>query len=83
MNKKIALACGECGKINLSRHPLEEVVVKIFKFFKDVNREMRKVSFPKRKELVNYTITVIATVAFVAVFFTIIDLLITQVLNRL
>lgn len=53
------------------------------KFLKDVSREMRKVSWPKNKELVSYTITVIATVAFVAVFFAIIDLLISQVLNRL
>lgn len=44
---------------------------------------MRKVSWPKGKELVSYTITVIATVAFVAVFFAIVDLLISQVLNRL
>jgi len=53
------------------------------KFLKDVSREMRKVSWPKGKELVSYTITVIATVAFVAVFFAIVDLLISQVLNRL
>jgi preprotein translocase subunit SecE len=53
------------------------------KFLRDVSREMRKVSWPKSNELVSYTITVIATVAFVAVFFTIVDLLISQVLNRL
>lgn len=53
------------------------------KFLKDVSREMRKVSWPKSNELVSYTITVIATVAFVAVFFAIVDLLISQVLNRL
>lgn len=44
---------------------------------------MKKVVWPKGEELVSYTITVIATVTFIAVFFTIIDLLITQVLNRL
>lgn len=57
--------------------------MKIFKFLKDVSREMKKVVWPKGEELVSYTITVIATVTFIAVFFTIIDLLITQVLNRL
>jgi len=55
--------------------------VNIFKFLKDVSREMRKVSWPKSSELVSYTITVVVTVAFVALFFAIIDLGITQVLN--
>ena len=53
----------------------------IFNFLKDVSREMRKVSWPKGPELVSYTITVVATVVFVAIFFAIIDLGITQVLN--
>lgn len=55
----------------------------IFKFFKDVSREMKKVSWPKGQELVSYTVTVIATVAFVAVFFSVVDLGITQMLNNL
>lgn len=41
---------------------------------------MKKVTWPKGKELSSYTITVIATVAFVAIFFALIDLGITQVL---
>ncbi|WP_339230667.1 preprotein translocase subunit SecE [Oceanobacillus sp. FSL K6-2867] len=53
----------------------------MFKFFKDVSREMKKVSWPKGKELTNYTIIVISTVAFVALFFFIVDLGISQVLN--
>ncbi len=57
--------------------------VNIFKFFRDVSREMKKVSWPKGPELVSYTITVIATVAFVAVFFAVVDLGITQLLNNL
>jgi preprotein translocase subunit SecE len=47
---------------------------RITKFFSDVAREMKKVSWPKRKELVRYTITVLTTVAFMTVFFAIIDL---------
>ncbi|WP_338471318.1 preprotein translocase subunit SecE [Niallia sp. XMNu-256] len=47
---------------------------RIVNFFREVGREMRKVSWPKRKELTNYTITVLATVAFFAVFFAVIDL---------
>ncbi|APC46795.1 preprotein translocase subunit SecE [Virgibacillus halodenitrificans] len=55
----------------------------MFKFLKNVSREMKKVSWPKGKELTSYTITVIATVAFVAVFFFLIDLGISQLLNLL
>lgn len=56
--------------------------MKLIKFFKNVSREMKKVSWPKGKELTSYTITVIGTVVFVAVFFTVIDQLITLVLNN-
>ncbi|MFC4025684.1 preprotein translocase subunit SecE [Oceanobacillus longus] len=53
----------------------------MFKFLKDVSKEMKKVSWPKGKELRNYTIIVISTVIFVALFFFVIDLGITQILN--
>jgi len=46
---------------------------KISNFLRNVATEMRKVSWPKRKELTRYTITVLSTVVFVAVFFAIID----------
>ncbi|WP_027964779.1 preprotein translocase subunit SecE [Halalkalibacillus halophilus] len=55
----------------------------MFRFLKDVNREMRKVTWPKSNELTRYTIIVIFTVIFVTVFFTIVDLGITQVLDLL
>jgi len=55
----------------------------VFKFFKDVNREMRKVSWPKGPELTKYTIIVILTVVFFTVFFTLTDLLISFVLELL
>lgn len=44
------------------------------KFFKDVVREMKKVVWPKQKELTRYTIIVLVTVTFVTVFFAAIDL---------
>lgn len=59
------------------------IKVNIFKFLKDVSREMRKVTWPRGSELVSYTITVIVTVAFVALFFTVVDLGITQILNNM
>jgi preprotein translocase subunit SecE len=51
------------------------------KFFKDVIREMRKVSWPKRGELTRYTITVITTVAFFAIFFAALDLGISKLIR--
>ena len=53
----------------------------IVNFFREVGREMRKVSWPKRKALTNYTITVLATVAFFAVFFAVIDLGISELIR--
>lgn len=55
----------------------------MFKFLKNVSREMKKVSWPTGKELTNYTITVVATVAFIAVFFAAIDAIISFFLNML
>ena len=43
-------------------------------FFHNVGSEMRKVSWPKKKELTGYTITVISTVVIMAVFFAVVDL---------
>jgi preprotein translocase subunit SecE len=54
---------------------------RIKNFFSEVFREMRKVSWPKRKELTRYTITVITTVAFFAIFFGVIDLGISELIR--
>ncbi|HEY4578474.1 MAG TPA: preprotein translocase subunit SecE [Savagea sp.] len=42
-------------------------------FLKSVGSEMRKVSWPKRPQLVRYTIVVITTVIFMALFFAAVD----------
>ncbi|EPZ38005.1 MULTISPECIES: preprotein translocase subunit SecE [Anoxybacillus] len=54
---------------------------RVTKFFREVVREMKKVSWPKRKELVNYTITVLATVAFFTIFFAVVDLGISELVR--
>lgn len=54
---------------------------RIKKFFSDVFREMRKVSWPKRKELTRSTITVLSTVVFFTVFFAVIDLGISKLIR--
>lgn len=46
---------------------------KIGAFFKNVVAEMRKVSWPKRKELTKYTVVVLSTVIFMALFFALVD----------
>jgi len=55
--------------------------VKVVTFLKSVSREMKKVSWPKKEELYRYTVTVVATVAIMALFFMIVDLGISQILN--
>lgn len=56
---------------------------KITKFLREVRSEMRKVSWPNRKELITYTIVVLVTVIFVAVFTGVVDVIISAVLNLL
>ncbi|WP_017754879.1 preprotein translocase subunit SecE [Calidifontibacillus oryziterrae] len=53
----------------------------MIRFLQDVAREMKKVSWPKKKELTRYTITVIVTVTFFAVFFSVIDLGISKLIR--
>lgn len=47
---------------------------RITKFFSNIAREMRKVSWPKRGELTRYTVTVLTTVVFFSLFFAVLDL---------
>ncbi|WP_170005893.1 preprotein translocase subunit SecE [Bacillus fonticola] len=47
---------------------------RIVGFFQGVGREMGKVSWPKRKELTRYTITVLATVIIMTLFFSVLDI---------
>lgn len=54
---------------------------RLIKYLREVVREMKKVSWPKRKELTRYTIIVITTVTFVAVFFAVIDLGLSRVIR--
>lgn len=50
-------------------------------FFSDSWAELRKVKWPSRKELTSYTLVVIFTVAFIAIYFTILDLIISQLIR--
>jgi len=54
---------------------------RLTKFFRSVIREMKKVSWPKRKELTRYTVIVISTVTFVSVFFALVDIGISELIR--
>lgn len=51
------------------------------KFFQNIVTESKKITWPTRKELLRYTVTVIVTVVFLAFFFVVIDLGISQLLH--
>ncbi|MEW9702656.1 preprotein translocase subunit SecE [Paenibacillus sp. SI8] len=52
-----------------------------FSFFTDSWSELKKVKWPSRKEMTTYTLVVIGTVAFVAVYFFVLDLGISELLR--
>lgn len=54
---------------------------RITNFFRETVREMKKVSWPKRKELTRYTITVLTTITFFALFFAVLDLGISKLIR--
>ncbi|MFJ5625170.1 preprotein translocase subunit SecE [Peribacillus loiseleuriae] len=54
---------------------------RITEFFRGVAREMRKVSWPKRKELTRYTVVVLSTVVIMALFFAVVDLGISELIR--
>lgn len=60
---------------------LEELLVKAVSFLKNVSREMKKVSWPGKQELYRYTVIVVVTVVLIALFFTVVDFGISQILN--
>lgn len=56
---------------------------RVGKFIREVRSELRKVAWPNRKELVTYTIVVLATVAIVSVFLGVVDLIVYELLSLL
>ncbi|KMK74915.1 preprotein translocase subunit SecE [Alkalihalobacillus pseudalcaliphilus] len=52
-------------------------------FFGGVVREMKRVSWPSRKELTRYTVVVIVTVIIMSLFFWAVDLGISAIVERL
>ena len=54
-----------------------------FSFFGEAWAELRKVKWPTRKELTSYTIVVVVTVIFVAVYFYLLDLGISYIIRTI
>lgn len=50
-------------------------------FFSGVALEMRKVSWPKKKELINYTTVVLVTIVIMTTFFAGVDLALSEILR--
>jgi preprotein translocase subunit SecE len=60
---------------------IQKFFVKVFNFFRDSLKELKKVRWPNRQELISYSKVVIFTVIFVVLFFMLIDFLISGLLN--
>ncbi|WP_349288101.1 preprotein translocase subunit SecE [Pseudoalteromonas sp. BZP1] len=52
---------------------MASIVQRSGKFLREVTREMKRVSWPTRKDLARYTIVTVSAVIFVAVFFALVD----------
>lgn len=57
------------------------IVKKTGRFFQNAWIELKRVRWPNRRELTSYTVTVVLTVVFVSIFFALIDLGTSQVLE--
>ncbi|MGI6609610.1 MAG: preprotein translocase subunit SecE [Limnochordia bacterium] len=63
-----------------ARRPLRE---RLKRYFRESRAELRKVSWPNRKELTTYTLVVIFTTAVVSIFVGLVDLLFSQLFGLL
>lgn len=59
------------------------ITVRVTRFVREARAELRKVAWPNRKELVTYTVVTLVTVAIVAVYLGLVDLVVYQFLSLL
>ena len=52
-----------------------------FSFFGDSRSELKKVRWPKRKELISYTIVVVVTVLLITLYFWVLDIIISRLVD--
>ncbi len=68
---------------NVAKRAARPGASRIGKFLRESRAELRKVTWPNRKELVTYTVVVIVSTAIVAVFLGIVDLIFSQAIRWL
>lgn len=59
------------------------VTARLGKFLREARAELRKVTWPNRKELATYTAVVIVSTAICALFLGVVDLIVSQLLGLL
>jgi len=59
------------------------MIDKIINFFQDIYKEMKKVSWPKKQELIESTKVVVITMLISSVFVYVIDKLISEILKAI
>jgi len=62
---------------------LNNLFRKIINFIKEARAELRKVTWPNRKQLISSTVVVMITVALVAVFLGIVDLIFSRIVTMI
>jgi preprotein translocase subunit SecE len=55
----------------------------LFSFFSESWAELKKVRWPNRKELTNYTLIVLGTIVFVTIYFWVLDIGISAVIEAI
>lgn len=55
----------------------------LFSFFSESWAELKKVRWPNRKELTNYTLIVLGTIVFVTIYFWVVDIGISSVIEAI
>ena len=60
---------------------LNKLFQKLINFIKESRAELRKVTWPNRKQLISSTVVVIITVALIAVFLGIVDLIFSRIVT--
>lgn len=68
---------------NVAKRASRPGASRVGKFLRESRAELRKVTWPNRKELVTYTIVVIVSTTIVAVFLGIVDLIFSQAIRLL
>lgn len=68
---------------NVTKQTSKPATFKVGKFLREARAELRKVTWPNRKELITYTIVVIVATGIAAIFLGVVDLIFSQLIGWL